>query len=126
MNPDWIAACGLDCEACEIRRLPLDEAAAEACVSWYREMGWLAGNEGVEDALARNMTCRGCRGDRSIHWSVGEGRICWILECCVDRHGHEHCSECVDFPCARIIEWSKQNDGYGAALARLRQMHRPR
>jgi len=46
-NHEWIAACGLDCESCEIRRLPFDEVAAEACVKWYREMGWLTSKEGV-------------------------------------------------------------------------------
>ena len=119
---DWIAACGLDCETCEIRRLAFDEAAAEACVAWYREMGWLAAEEGVEEALARGMTCNGCRGDRSVHWSVSDQGTCWILECCVDRNGHDTCSQCVEFPCDRLVEWSNQNDGYGKALARLKEM----
>ena len=119
---DWIAACGLDCEACEIRRLPFDEKAAEACITWYRQMGWLTEEEGVEEALARDMTCRGCRGDRTVHWSVNDDGICWILECCVDHRGHENCSQCCEFPCDRLVKWSKQNDGYGDALARLRRM----
>ena len=53
---EWIAACGLDCGSCEIRRLAFDEKAAEVCLAWYREMGWLTAEEGVEDALARGMT----------------------------------------------------------------------
>jgi len=123
-DEQWIAACGLDCGACEIRRLPFDEKAADVCVAWYREMGWLADEEGVEEALARGMTCNGCRGDRSVHWSAGDEGICWILECCVDQRGHEHCSECEEFPCTRLGEWSKQNDGYRKAFARLREMSR--
>ena len=119
---EWIAACGLDCEACEIRRLPFDEKAAEACIAWYRQMGWLTEEEGVEEAIARNMTCHGCRGDRSVHWSASDNEICWILECCFDRRGHEHCSECEEFPCTRLVEWSKQNDGYRKAFARLKEM----
>jgi len=121
---DWIAACGIDCEACEIRRLPFDDDAAKACVTWYREMGWLTADEGAEEALARNMTCNGCRGDRSVHWSVKDGKICWILECCVDGRGLAHCSECEGFPCARLAEWSKENDGYRRAFARLGEMAR--
>jgi hypothetical protein len=121
-DSNWIAACGLDCEACEIRRLPFDENAAATCVAWYRKMGWLGEEEGVEDALAREMTCRGCHGDRSVHWSVEEDGICWILECCVDRRGHEHCSECEEFPCEHLVDWSKQNAGYGRAFGRLEQM----
>lgn len=118
----WIAACGLDCDSCEIRRLPFDEAAAEACVAWYRQMGWLTENEGVAEALERGMTCRGCRGDRTVHWSVDANSICWILECCVDRRAHTHCSQCANFPCDRLVEWSRQNDGYREALERLHAM----
>jgi len=120
----WIAACGLDCEPCAIRRLAFDAEAAAACVTWYRDMGWLADDEGVAEAIERGMTCRGCRGDRSVHWSVGEDPICRILECCVDRRGHDHCSQCADFPCDRLVEWSTQNDGYREALERLEKMHR--
>ena len=118
----WIGACGLDCETCDIHRLPFDEVSAGVCVAWYREMGWLTDEEGVKEALARKMTCHGCRGDRSVHWSVREEGTCWILECCVDQRGHKHCSECEEFPCARLIEWSKQNEGYARAFNRLEEM----
>lgn len=121
-SKEWIAACGLDCETCEIRRLPFDEVAAGVCVDWYREMGWLTAEEGVEEALARGMTCNSCRGDRSVHWSVNDDGMCWILACCVDRHGHDTCSQCTEFPCDRLVEWSRQNDGYAKAFARLQEM----
>lgn len=111
-----IAACGLDCGTCEIRLLPTDEAAAAVTVDWYRRQGWLKENEGVAEALARKMYCCGCHGDRSIHWSAD----CWILHCCVDGHGLAHCSQCAEFPCTRLLEWSQQNEGYAAALRRLR------
>ncbi|MCK5247821.1 methyltransferase domain-containing protein [Candidatus Bipolaricaulota bacterium] len=122
-NRKWIAACGLDCESCDIRRLPFDEAAAEICVRWYREMGWLTLEEGVAEALERKLTCNGCKGDRSVHWSVSDDHMCWILECCVDRRGHDFCSQCENFPCDRLTEWSKKNDGYAEAFARLEAMH---
>jgi len=123
MENEWISACGLDCEACEIRRLPFDSEAAEVCVAWYREMGWLAEDEGAAEAIERKMTCCGCKGDRAIHWSVSDGKICWILECCVDQRGHEFCSQCTEFPCERLVGWAQQNDGYGQALERLRRMN---
>jgi hypothetical protein len=66
------------------------------------------------------MYCKGCHGDRSIHWSSD----CWILKCCVDDHGLEHCSECDTFPCDRLVEWSGGNDSYTSALQRLRRMRR--
>jgi len=121
----WIAACGLDCEACTIRRLPFDEGAADEVVAWYRQTGWLLPTEGRDEAVARGMTCRGCRGDRAVHWSVDDdGTVsCWILACCVDTKGLDHCSDCAGFPCDRLVDWSKGNDGYAKAFERLESMH---
>ncbi len=121
---DWIAACGLDCESCSIRRLPFDETAVDEVIGWYRQMGWLKPTEGRDEAVERGMTCNGCRGDRSVHWSVdAEGTVsCWILSCCVDVKGLDHCSDCADFPCDRLVDWSKGNDGYTKAFERLKAM----
>jgi len=93
-------------------------------VKWYREMGWLTSEEGVAEALERNMICNGCKGDRSVHWSVSDDQMCWILECCVDQRGYVFCSQCEGFPCDRLTEWSKKNDGYAKAFARLKAMHK--
>ena len=121
----WIAACGLDCEACSIRRLPFDEAAAKTCADWYREMGWLKPTEGRDEAVERGMYCNGCKEDRTVHWSVDEdGTVsCWILACCVDAKGLDHCSDCGEFPCDRLVDWSKEKEGYSKALERLASMH---
>lgn len=113
-----IAVCGLDCGACDIRRAPFDEEAARAVVTWYREQGWLEEDEGLEQALSRGMYCMGCHGERSLHWSPD----CWILQCCVDDRGLQHCSECDVFPCERLREWAGENDGYAQALQRLQRM----
>jgi hypothetical protein len=110
-----IAACGLDCESCDIRLAPTDPAAAEVVISWFRGQGWLADDEGMEQVIERKMYCTGCLGDRDIHWSAD----CWILDCCVDRRGHSNCSKCDEFACDRLVEWSEQNDNYTAALTRL-------
>ena len=117
-NSPYISACGLDCEACEIRRFPFDETAAETAIAWFRSQGWLKENEGVAEAIERSMTCTGCRGDRTIHWSPD----CWILACCVDKKGLKHCSQCETFPCERLVEWSRQDDDYARALEQLRTM----
>ena len=113
-----MAACGLLCGSCDIRRMPFDDEAARVTVDWYREMGWLEKNEGVKDAIKKNMICTGCHGDRTKHWSAD----CWILKCCVDEKNLRHCDECNDFPCRRLVDWSKQNDGYAKAFERLGQL----
>ena len=113
-----MAACGLDCGSCSIRRIPFDGEAAERMVAWYREQGWLQEDEGVPTILERGMYCNGCLAKRDVHWSPD----CWILHCCVDGHELENCSQCADFACERLEEWATQNDGYGAALERLREL----
>ncbi len=39
---DPIAACGLDCGTRSIRRFPIDVAAANEVIPWYRSKGWLS------------------------------------------------------------------------------------
>ena len=53
-----------------------------------------------------------------MHWSSD----CWILRCCVDEKGHKFCYECDVFPCERLSERAEQNDHYGQALDRLKEM----
>ena len=115
-----IAVCGLDCTGCDIRRAPTDPEAAGRLVGWFREMGWLKAGEGMSEVIERSMYCRGCRGDRSVHWSAD----CWILKCCVDEKGLAFCYECDDFPCRRLEEWAGENARYTEALERLRRMGR--
>jgi hypothetical protein len=115
-----IAVCGLDCGGCDIRLVPTEAPAAERVVAWFHEMGWLQAGEGVAEVLERRMYCQGCHGDRSLHWSAN----CWILQCCVDEKGLEHCHECPTFPCERLSEWAEGSDRYTRALGRLQQMER--
>lgn len=110
-----MAACGLLCEPCHIRRMPFDDEAAEVTLKWYREMGWLGADEGVEAAIDKKMYCTGCHGDREVHWSSD----CWILKCCVDEKDLRYCYECSDFPCPKLVEWSTQSDKYREAFDRL-------
>jgi hypothetical protein len=113
-----IAACGLDCGGCDIRLLPLDPDAAARVVAWFHEMKWLAEGEGVDEAIARGMYCRGCHGDRTVHWSAD----CTILICCVDERGLELCSECKEFPCALLTDRAETNAQYARGLQRLQAL----
>ncbi|MHC4599256.1 MAG: DUF3795 domain-containing protein [Planctomycetota bacterium] len=112
----WLAACGLDCGSCDIRRVPEDSRAAETVVAWFHREGWLKPEEGLAEVLERKMYCTGCHGDRAVHWSAD----CWILKCCVDEKGFAHCDACSEFPCDRLTEWAKGNEGYAAALEKLK------
>ena len=116
-----IAVCGLDCTECDIRRIPTDDEAAKRMVRWFRQMGWLKEDEGVSEIIERSMYCKGCRGDRSVHWDAN----CKILHCCVDQKGLTSCHECDDFVCERLEEWAQnahpsQSAKYAKALDRLR------
>lgn len=113
-----IAACGLDCSKCDIRKIPTDTEAANRMVAWFRQMEWLEENEGVSEVIERSMYCEGCHGDRSLHWSPD----CWILKCSVDERGLQYCSQCDDFPCVRLEQWAEERPEYGEALDRLRSM----
>jgi hypothetical protein len=112
-----MAVCGLDCGSCEIANVESDADAAESVTSWFRGMGWLKEGEGVSDVVAKAPYCKGCHGDRATHWSAD----CWILKCCVDEKGLEHCSECDEFVCERLEKWSGGSERYAEALERLKQ-----
>jgi hypothetical protein len=93
-----MAACGLDCGACDIRRAPTDPEAAQRIVAWFHKMEWLEADEGIAEIIERGMVCQGCRGDRSLHWSPD----CPLLICCVDKKHLEHCARCDEFVCAKL------------------------
>ena len=113
-----IAACGLICSDCAIKKVPFDEKSAEQVYKWFLDMKWIEENKTIEEFMADGPYCEGCQGNRENHWSPD----CWILECCVNDKGLDNCSECKDFPCDRLIEWAKEDEGYSEALERLRKM----
>jgi hypothetical protein len=98
--------------------VPFDPGAAQRVVDWFREKGWIGPQEGAVQIIERSMYCKGCPGDRSIHWSPD----CPILKCCVDERKLRHCSECEEFPCSRLNEWAGKDPKYSAALKRLTEM----
>ena len=118
-NVEMLAACGLDCGPCPIRRIPLDADATEQMIGWFREMGWLEESEGVAEAIERGMYCRGCQGDRATHWSGN----CEILLCCVDERDQQHCGQCAELmSCEKLDVFAGDEHGHhGEAVARLRR-----
>ena len=113
-----IAVCGLDCGGCPIRTADTDVGSAEVLLGWFKGEGWLKEHEGVTELMQRGPYCRGCHGDRSVHWAAE----CWILQCCVDDKGLTYCYGCDLFPCERLSEWAGQNEHYAQALNRLQSM----
>ena len=118
MSERMIAVCGIDCTHCPLLKADTDIDAAQGLVGWFKDMGWIVENEGAPEIMQRGPYCKGCRGDRSVHWSLS----CWILKCCVDDTGLASCSECSDFACERLSEWAAQNDEYTEAFNRLKRM----
>lgn len=106
-----MAACGLNCEECEIRLASDNRELASRISDWF-------GRHGSPQVAPENVRCSGRKGDRAKHWSAD----CWILLCCVDKKGLEFCYECQDFPCSRLNEWAKGNKRYEKAVGRLKEM----
>lgn len=111
-DPSELGACGINCGNCDIRLASDDKEIAERLATGLSEKGIIA------YATPDMFRCDGCRGDRSMHWSAD----CGILACCVDDRGQENCSECRDFPCTQLLEWSTQNERYEKALNRLKSL----
>ncbi len=114
-----IAPCGLDCEPCSIRMIPLDAETAEEAIEWFKQMGWLKEDEGVKEAIERNLYCKGCHSDRDdVHWSPD----CGILKCCLDEKNLEFCYECEDFICEQLKKWGEEGEHHQKAIENLMLM----
>lgn len=112
-----MAACGIDCNACNLYRAAWDDAAAEAPVEWFRFRGWIGGNDGAETVRRRTPLCMGC-------WTEGDDRFCGkcsLFDCC-DARGLDHCGECGEFPCAQYREWIDGLSHHEAAMELLMSM----
>ena len=103
-----MAACGIDCTRCNIRRAENDPDQAARLVEDFR-------SRGHADAKPEWFRCSGCRGDRSQHWSDS----CELLRCCVDQKGLTTCNQCTEFPCEKLVAWAGKNSRYSKALNRL-------
>jgi len=115
---ELIAVCGLDCAACTIYQAAHDIDAAKGIYDLFVSQGWPTEAKDAREFLEAGPYCCGCRGDRSRHWSDN----CAIMRCCLDEKKVDSCHVCDAFACQRLVDWAAQNDRYGAALERLRQM----
>jgi len=108
---ELIGVCGLICSGCDILEASNNPEIAQKIADWFKK-------ERNKDVKLEDICCLGCKGDRTKHWSAD----CWILQCCVDKKGLEFCSECEEFPCDKLVEWSKESERYKEALNRLKEM----
>ncbi|MGD2177978.1 MAG: DUF3795 domain-containing protein, partial [Anaerolineae bacterium] len=104
---------------CDIRLVPTDPDAARRVVAWFQEMEWLEEDEGVAEIIERRMYCKGCREDRTVHWSPD----CPILQCCVDERHLEHCAQCDAFVCQKLEAFATDGqEHHREAVERLKQI----
>jgi len=108
-----IAACGLNCNECDIFQAPNNLEIAQRIVDWFKK-------ERNTQIKIENICCSGCKGVRTKHWSPN----CWILKCCVDKKELEFCYQCADFSCEKLDQWAKESNRYGEALNQLKEMKR--
>ncbi len=114
MAESWepIAACGMDCSVCPIRKAANDSEFAEKLAGRWRKSGH-------PDAKAEWFKCQGCHGPKDVLWTED----CKIRECCVEEKKLKNCSQCSDFPCDLINAFGNDgNDNHRAAFERLREM----
>jgi len=109
-NSKLIAVCGLNCGECEIYLAPNNHEIAKRLVKRFDGM-W-------EDVKVTDFHCSTCRGDQAMNWT----EECWIRDCCVINKKLVFCYECKEFPCIKLIEWSKQSENYAKALQNLKNM----
>jgi hypothetical protein len=81
------APCGLACFACDLYVDNLTDPLAEMI---HQKMG----------VAKEEIPCRGCRAQDGKHYHLGAGG-CATLDCS-KAHGVNLCSDCADFPCARL------------------------
>jgi len=117
--PQMMGVCGLDCGTCEIRLVPTDPEAAQRVVAWFHEMAWLEEDEGVTEIIEREMYCKGCREDRSLHWSPE----CPLLICCVDERHLQYCAQCDEFVCEKLEAFASDGQTHHReAVERLKRI----
>lgn len=113
-----MAPCGIDCNACNLYRAGFEAAHAEALVPWFREMGWIAADEGSTAVMAKAPFCAGCLGDRAVQWSED----CAIRACCVDRKELAHCGACAEFMCKELFDYEASASHHAVAVERLKSI----
>lgn len=114
MNELKRAACGLDCNICNLYLADRDPQAAAALVDWFRARGWISPDEGAEAVQRQAPFCKGCWDITAKQW-CGD---CHLRACCTE-NTRAHCGECPDFPCTEYREWTVVQAHHQAAMEAL-------
>jgi hypothetical protein len=109
INLDYLGACGIYCEKCDIRVAGerRDRATQERIANWIVE------NCSVE-CRASQIHCGGCWGPLDRHWSAD----CKVMLCARER-GVTLCSDCGEYPECETLESFYRGGEYEAARATL-------
>lgn len=108
------AACGLDCNACNLYLADRDLQAAAALVDWFRSRGWIAPEEGAEAVQRQAPFCSGCWDVTARQWCGN----CHLRACCTES-SRAHCGECSAFPCQEYRQWTVGQAHHQAAMETL-------
>lgn len=114
MNELKRAACGLDCNICNLYLADCDPQAAAVLVDWFRARGWISPGEGAEAVQRQAPFCKGCWDITAKQW-CGD---CHLRACCTE-NTHAHCGECPGFPCTEYREWTVGQEHHQAAMEDL-------
>ncbi|MBP3636543.1 MAG: DUF3795 domain-containing protein [Clostridia bacterium] len=107
------AACGLDCNACDLYKAKTDRRAAENLVPWFRQRGWISADEGAEAVMARVPFCEGC-WETGVNWCGN----CHMRTCCQQKDLAD-CGKCDSFPCKAYVEWTVDTPHHIEAMNKL-------
>jgi hypothetical protein len=112
-----LAACGIDCQTCEIGRAAKDRAFAEKLAESWRKGG-------NQKATADWFKCEGCHGRDHLVWCED----CKIRACCIKTKNLDDCSYCADFPCKLVTDFEadRKYPHHGRAVKKLRQIRAER
>lgn len=115
MNEMKLAACGIDCNECNLYKAEHDMKAAEALVEWFRSREWIGKDENAEAVMKNAPFCKGCWNKTDVHWC---DKNCNLLTCCEEKLLN-HCGECGDFPCEKYKKWTIDVDHHKSAMEYL-------
>ena len=114
MNKLKTAACGINCNECNLYNAGHDMKAAESLVEWFKERGWIETNENAEAVKKMAPFCSGCWEKSDVHW-CGD---CDLRMCC-EKKELNNCGDCSDFPCEKYKAWANNVDHHKKAMEYL-------
>lgn len=111
MNKLKTAACGINCNECNLYNAGHDMKAAESLVEWFKGRGWIETNENAEAVKKMAPFCNGCWKKSDVQW-CGD---CDLRMCC-EKKELNNCGDCSDFPCEKYKEWANNVDHHKKAM----------